>query len=85
MIHLLSHTGEAYGVPDLYDLRPIPEGHDRVVMLDRPATCGVELWRGPLPVARDLIHAIIHAVERASSGDVIDVAALAQRIQEGAQ
>lgn len=81
MIHLLAQTGEAYCVPDLYDLRPIPEGHQRVVMLDRPSTCAVELWRGPLPVARDLIHAIIHAVERASSGDVIDVAALAQSLE----
>lgn len=88
VIHLSARTGEAYGIPEVYDLRPIavPDHPDqRAVMLDRHPSPPVELWRGPAPTARALVHLIIHTIENSASGDVIDVAALAQRIQEGEQ
>ena len=84
MIHLISQAGGSYGVPDLYDLRPVADTADdsqRAVMLDRPATQPVELWRGPAPLARDLISNINAAVERATSGEEIDVATLAQSLE----
>lgn len=87
VIHLRAQSGGAYCVPELYDLHPHPTetpGQTRLCLLRPDAP--VDLWRGPTPVAIALIPEILSAIDRAESGTVIDVCALADSLtQETAQ
>lgn len=85
VIHLQTAHGEMIGVPDVYDLRlyPVRDAAISDVMIERPGTdFSPSVWRGPTPIARALVVALIHAIEQAESGRPIDVAALAQTLSE---
>lgn len=85
VIHLQTAAGEMIGVPDVYDLRlyPAPAPDHAAVLIERPGSdIAPEIWRGPVPIARALASALIHAIEQAESGRPIDVAALAKTLSE---
>jgi len=77
VIHLKTADGGMYGVPEVYDLPLAPQGDTAAVYLVRPPNDGVEIWRGPIPLARALASALVQAIEHAESGVPVDVAALA--------